>query len=63
MPITELTDNARVVIENRIAQKNEHGVRTETAEDVFERVARNISLGNEEDYESFLEMLFTEVPP
>lgn len=57
MPITELTDNARVVIENRIAQKNEHGVRTETAEDVFERVARNISLGSEEDYESFLEML------
>lgn len=38
-----LTENAKVVIERRIAPKNENGEAIETAEQVFERVADNIS--------------------
>lgn len=40
MPITE---NAKVVIERRIAAKDENGEALETAEEVFKRVAHNIA--------------------
>jgi len=40
----ELTENARIVLERRIGGRDGNGDPTESAEDIFVRVARNISL-------------------
>jgi len=39
----ELSENAKVVIERRIAKRNEHGDAVETPDEVFRRVARNLA--------------------
>ena len=41
--MTELTDNAKTVIERRIAKKDNNGNAVETADEVFQRVAQNIA--------------------
>lgn len=42
--MTQITDNARTVLERRISIKDEEGEPLETAEDIFIRVASNIAL-------------------
>ena len=41
-----ITDNAKVVIERRIAKKDDEGNALETAEAVFTRVATNVALAD-----------------
>lgn len=62
----ELTENARIVLENRYLQKDEHGSLAETPEDLLERVAvavasvekRNKKQRCEEFFEMMLERRF-----